>query len=117
MLNGSGLAAMRPQNKSIEAAFGPEVVENGHVGIHVIDVVSVGRVLIFGPFFGGRNVPVKKWIFRFALIVHRVESNNVPKIEMRKFEKVGPKILLASQRQFDYLENMRCIFATAKASE
>ena len=56
----------------------PEVVENRHVCVHVVDVVSVWRVLVVVPFFWRRNIPIEKWILGFGFIIHGVKSNDVP---------------------------------------
>lgn len=119
MLDRSGLATMRPQNEGVETPFCPKMVQNSHVGIHVVNVVCVGRVLIFPPFLGCRNISIEKWIFRFAFIIHRIESNNVP-LRISVFFKLESlqgtkKFLLAQCRNFDYLNStwrtkMRCSF-------
>lgn len=78
MLNGSGLATMRPEDERVEAALGPEVVQHGHVGEHVVHVVGVRGVLLVGPLVGRGDVPVKQRVFGLALVVHGVEPDHVP---------------------------------------
>ena len=63
MLDGAGLATMGPEDKGVESAVSPEVVEDGHVGVHVVDVVGVGRVLVVGPLLGGGDIPIKERVF------------------------------------------------------
>ena len=55
----------------------PEVVEDGHVGEHVVDVVGVGRVLVVGPAVGRRHVLVKQRVLRLGLVVHAVQADHV----------------------------------------
>ena len=82
MLNGAGLTAMGSKDKSVETPLGPEVVKDRHVGVHVVQVVGVGRVLVVGPLLGDGDVAIKKGVFRFAFIVYRVKAADVPKIKV-----------------------------------
>ena len=79
MLNGASLATMGSKDKSVETPLGPEVVEDRHVGVHVVQVVGVGRVLVVGPLLGDGHVAIKKGVFRFAFIIYGVEADDVPK--------------------------------------
>ena len=54
----------------------PEVVEDGHVGVHVVDVVGVGRVLVVGPPVGRRHVAVEQGILGLGLVVDAVEADH-----------------------------------------
>ena len=47
----------KPEDKSIESPHMSEVVELGHVGEHVVEVVGVGRILTFGPPSSLRSYP------------------------------------------------------------
>ena len=44
---------MGTKHKSIETAFMPQMVQHRDVGVHVVDVVGVGRVLAVCPFVRG----------------------------------------------------------------
>ena len=79
MLYGASLAAMGSKDKSVETPLGPEVVEDRHVGVHVVQVVGVGRVLVVGPLLGDGHVAIKKGVFGFAFIIYGVEADDVPK--------------------------------------
>ena len=46
-----------PEHKSVESSHVSEVVEFGHVGEHVVEVVGVGRILTFGPPSSLRSYP------------------------------------------------------------
>ena len=69
---------MGPQDEGVESSVAPEVVQDGHVGEHVVDVVRVRRILVVVPFFRRRNISVEKRVFRLALVVHGVEADDVP---------------------------------------
>ena len=81
MLNRTSLTAMWPQDEGVEATFSPVVVEDRHVGVHIVQVVGVGWVLVIVPCLGDGYITVKKRIFGFAFIIHRVEADDIPKIE------------------------------------
>ena len=53
------------------------MVEDGHVGEHVVDVVCVGRVLVVGPPVGRRHVAVEEGVLRLRLVVHAVQADHV----------------------------------------
>ena len=55
----------------------PEVVEDGHVGEHVVDVVGVGRILVVRPLVGRRHVAVEQRVLRLRLVVHAVQPDHV----------------------------------------
>ena len=55
----------------------PEVVQGGDVGVHVVDVVGIGRVVHLSPLLRGGNVSVKHWVLGLGLVIHRVEPNDV----------------------------------------
>ena len=82
MLYGASLTAMGSKDKSVETPLGPEVVEDRHVGVHVVQVVGVGRVLVVGPLLGDGHVAIKKGVFGFAFIIYGVEADDVPKIKV-----------------------------------
>ena len=54
------------------------MVEDGHVGEHVVDVVGVGRVLVVGPSVGRGDVAVEERVLRLGLVVHAVQPDHVP---------------------------------------
>ena len=51
-----------------------QVVEHGHVCIHVVEVVGVGRVFLLGPVLRERTVRVEDVLLRFGLVIHAVEA-------------------------------------------
>lgn len=57
----------------------PESVEPHNVGIHVVDVVSVGRIAIWCPFFRIRTLCLKLMTFNLTLIINTVKPNNLYK--------------------------------------
>ena len=79
MLHGPSLAAVRPEVEGVEAALCPQLVEDGEVGVGVVQVVGVGRVLVVGPLLGDGHVAIKKGVFGFAFIIYGVEADDVPK--------------------------------------
>lgn len=48
------------------------MVEDGQVGVHVVDVVGVGRVLVVVPLLGGRDVAIEQRILGFAFVVNGI---------------------------------------------
>ena len=48
-LNRSSFPTVRPEDKCVESSHVPEVVELGHVGKHVVEVVGVRGVLALSP--------------------------------------------------------------------
>ena len=54
-----------------------ECVEDCHVGVSVVDVVDVGRVLAVRPLLRNRRVHVEHDVVRLALVVHRVEPDQL----------------------------------------
>ena len=52
-LNRSSFPTVRPEDKCVESSHVPEVVELGHVGKHVVEVVGVGGVLAVRPLIRG----------------------------------------------------------------
>ena len=63
------------------------MVECSDVGVHVIQIVRVGRVVSFAPLVRGGNIRVKHRVLRLGLIINRVETNDIleetVKIRMR----------------------------------
>jgi len=78
MLDRTSLSTVRPQDESVQSPVSPEVVQDGHVGVHVVDVVRVRRVLVVVPLLRRRNISVEKGVLRLGLVVHRVEADDVP---------------------------------------
>lgn len=56
-----------------------ELVENRHVGVHIIDIVGVWRVFLVGPLLRPGHVVVEERILRLGLIVHGIEANHILK--------------------------------------
>jgi hypothetical protein len=77
VLNRSCLSAVRPENKSVQSSVSPEVVEHRHVGVHVVDVVGVGRVLVVVPHLRGRNVTIEQRVLGLALVVHGIQADDI----------------------------------------
>ena len=82
MLNGASLTAMGSKDKSVETPLCPEVVEDRYVGVHVVQVVGIGRVLVVGPLLGDGHIAIKKGVLGFAFIIYGVEADDVPKIKL-----------------------------------
>ena len=59
------------------------MVEHGHVGIHVVKVVGVGRVAILVPAGRQRTVQVEYVVFWFGLVIHTVKACNLKSAENR----------------------------------
>ncbi len=59
--------------------YSPVMVQDGHVCIHIVNVVGVRRILLVRPRLRGSYISVEQGVFRLALIVHRVETNHIPK--------------------------------------
>ena len=63
------------------------MVECSDVGVHVIQIVRVGRVVSIAPLVRGGNIRVKHRVLRLGLIINRVETNDIleetVKIRMR----------------------------------
>lgn len=55
----------------------PQVVENRHVGVGVVQVVGVGRVVFLGPISWQRTVQVEDVVLWFGLVVHAVETHHL----------------------------------------
>ena len=70
MLHGPSLAAVRPEVEGVEAALCPQLVEDGEVGVGVVQVVGVGRVLMPGPLVGAINI-CRRDTMSFCLITFR----------------------------------------------
>lgn len=60
------------------------MIQDGHVCIHVVEVVRVGRVLLLGPVCWQRAVQIEDVLFWFGLIIDTVKTHNLyVKAEMR----------------------------------
>ncbi len=53
------------------------MVEDGHVGVHVVQIVGVWRVVVATPARWRRTVQVEDVMLRFGLVVNAVESNHL----------------------------------------
>ena len=60
MVHWAGLAAVRTQHERVHPAHATELIQRAQVGVHVVHVVSVWRVVVFGrPILsGGKDVVV-----------------------------------------------------------
>ncbi len=54
-----------------------QVVEDGHVGVHVVQIVRVRRVVVVTPARWRRTVQVEDVMLRFGLVINTVESNHL----------------------------------------
>lgn len=54
-----------------------QVVQDGHVGVHVVQIVRVRRVVVVTPARRRRTVQVKDVMLRFRLVVHAVEPHHL----------------------------------------
>lgn len=65
---------MRPKDERVHAAFLSKVVERHHVAVHVVHVVGVRRVFLQVPKLRSRRIDVKRNMFSFWLVVHRIKG-------------------------------------------
>lgn len=54
-----------------------QVIEDGHVCIHIVEVVGVGRVLLLSPVARQRAVQVEDMLLRLGLVVDAVKPNDL----------------------------------------
>jgi len=73
----TGFPAVGAKDESVHPPGGAEMVEDAHVGVHVVHVVGVRRVLQVRPLLRSGNVTIKDRVFRFTLVVHRIESDDL----------------------------------------
>ncbi len=73
----TGFPAVGAKDESVHPPGGAELVEDAHVGVHVVHVVGVRRVLQVRPLLRSGNVTVEDWVLRFTLVVHRIESDDL----------------------------------------
>lgn len=55
----------------------PQVVEHGHVGVSVVEVVGVGWVVFFCPVGWQWTVKIENVVLRFGLIINAVETHHL----------------------------------------
>ena len=74
------------------------MVEDGHVGEHVVDVVGVGGVLVVGPSVGRGDVAVEERVLRLRLVVHAVQTDHVTQepVQVGVTRRILEKDLLSS---------------------
>lgn len=53
------------------------MIEDGHVCIHVVEVVGVGRVLLLGPVAWQWAVQVEDMLLGLGLVVNAVKTNDL----------------------------------------
>lgn len=53
------------------------MIEDGHVCIHVVEVVGVGRVLLLGPVAWQWAVQVEDMLLGLGLVVHAVKTHDL----------------------------------------
>lgn len=58
-----------------------KVVEHGHVGVGVVEVIGVWRIVFLGPVARQWTVQVENVVLGFGLIVHTVETHQLGGIE------------------------------------
>lgn len=54
-----------------------KVVEHGHVGVGVVEVVGVGRVVLLSPVGWERTIQIENMVLRFGLIIHAVKAHHL----------------------------------------
>ena len=54
-----------------------ELIEDTHVGVCVVDVIGIWRILFVDPFLRSGHFSIEDRVFRFALVVDRVETNQL----------------------------------------
>lgn len=59
----------------------PKVVEHGHVGVGVVEVIGVWRIVFLSPVTWQRAVEVENVVLGFGLIVHTVEAHQLGGIQ------------------------------------
>lgn len=57
------------------------MVEHGHVGVGVVEVIGVWRIVFLGPVTWQRTVEVENVVLRFGLVVHTVETHQLGGIQ------------------------------------
>ena len=73
----TGFPAVGAKDESVHPPSGAEVIKYAHVGVHVVHVVCVRRVLQVRPLFRSGYVTVEDRVFRFTLVVHGIESDDL----------------------------------------
>ena len=73
----TGFPAVGAKDEGVHPPSGAEMIEDAHVGVHVVDVVGVRWVLQVRPLFGSGYVTVEDRVFRFTLVVHGIESDDL----------------------------------------
>lgn len=92
-----------------------DVIENGHVGVHIVQVVGVGRILLIIPLFRRFHALHQDRVLRLRLVVHTVETDdvlkkpvfccfgdNLKKIWSTKIIRVSVRIFKSAQRTMAY---------------
>lgn len=64
MLNWTSFSAMRTENKSVQAPFFSELIEDSDIDIGIVEIVRIGRIFMPGPFIRCWNINVKHCVFR-----------------------------------------------------
>ena len=54
-----------------------ELVEDGDVGVHEVEIVTVGWVLILAPILGEGRLQVKLDVLCFGFIINRIKSTHL----------------------------------------
>lgn len=57
------------------------MVEHGHVGVGVVEVVGVWRIIFLRPVTRQRAVQVENVVLRFGLIVHAVKTHHLGQVQ------------------------------------
>ena len=60
-----------------------QVIKYHHIGVHVIQVISIWRIIICGPISWKRAAGRKYMAFCFAFIIHTIKSSNLLPLEQK----------------------------------
>lgn len=63
------------------------MVEHGHVGVGVVEVIGVWRIVLLSPVTWQRTVQVEDVVLGFGLVVHAVESHHLGQTQKNKTKK------------------------------
>lgn len=62
---------------SLSSLVPAQVVEHGHVGVGVVEVVGVGRVVLLCPVGWQGAVHVEDVVLRLGLVIHAVKAHHL----------------------------------------
>ena len=83
MVDGARFTAVRSKVERVQLTVASEVVERLDVGVHVVDVVDVGRVLVRRPVLRQRCIFVEAVSLGLGLVVDRIKARNLRQREVQ----------------------------------